>query len=431
MSVIGFDIGTTSICAVLLQPGSDQPVRIEKVNHSFLDETVYSQDPEEIVAIVKTMLEKFWCPSVTDISFSSQMHGIVFLSAEGRAVSDFYTWKNPWGNMPYGGSTYVAYVSEVSDTEEISGHGVVTAFYLAQQGRIPADAVKLTSIGDYVGMRLCGASMPRLNVTLAESIGCFDRTRMDFRREALQQLGLAPTFFPEVVAGDTVYGMYRTARVHGAFGDNQCSFLGSVGGRLDSVLINVGTGQQVSCFSPSFMAAKGVEVRSFFDRGYLYVGVSQNGGKTYERFVRMLTSVAEAFTGQAVDGYACCSRIWENYRHQRNESPPEVVPAVYGSIGAVPSGSVLFSGISERQEAGALIDGYVRGMAEELYCLYQAIPPEIRRDKTRFYASGNGIVKNHILWHLTEQRFGVRLCNEEREEAAAVGAASYVQVEGV
>lgn len=59
MSVIGFDIGTTSICAVLLQPGSDQPVRIEKVNHSFLDETVYSQDPEEIVAIVKTMLEKF------------------------------------------------------------------------------------------------------------------------------------------------------------------------------------------------------------------------------------------------------------------------------------------------------------------------------------------------------------------------------------
>lgn len=428
MSVIGIDIGTTSVCAALLENRAGQPVRIEKRNHAFLDESVYSQDPADILAVVQELLELLWDSRVTDIAFSSQMHGILFVDARGNAVTDFYTWKNPWGNALRGSETYAACVSRTAGCREISGHGVVTALYMLEHGMIPDTAAAVCNIGDYVAMQLAGACAPRLNVTMAESFGCFDRSRPDFRRDVLERLGLRPALFPPVSRTDFVYGCFRSARVHAPFGDNQCSFLGSVGDFSRSVLLNVGTGQQVSCFSPTELPADGAEIRSFFDLGYLYVGVSQNGGKCYERLIRMIESTVRQYTGQEIDGYAQTLALW-NSRHKADGAArplPQVVPALYGGIGAVPAGSVVLAGLDAGQDILDLVEGYVKGMAQELYDLYSAIPEAIRAGKTQFYAAGNGIVRNRILWTFTEDRFQVQLMREKREEAAAVGAASYV-----
>lgn len=428
MSVIGIDIGTTSICAALLESRDGRPVRIEKRNHAFLDETVYSQDPAEILAVAGELLELLWDSRVTDIAFSSQMHGILFVDAQGRPVTDFYTWKNPWGNEPRGTETYAACVSHAALNSEISGHGVVTALYMLEHGMVPDTAAALCNIGDFVAMQLTGCSKPHLNVTMAESFGCFDRAKGDFRREALEQLGLMPALFPPVHRNDYIYGYYRSARVHAAFGDNQCSFLGSVGDLSRSVLLNVGTGQQVSCFSPEILPVTGVEIRSFFDLGYLYVGVSQNGGKCYERLIRFIESTVRQYTGREIDGYAQTWALWSS-RHKTDASArrlPRVVPALYGGIGTVPPGSVVLSDLDAGQDMLDLVEGYVKGMARELYDLYCAIPETIRAEKDRFYAAGNGIVRNRILWTFTEECFQVPLLREEKEEAAAVGAASYV-----
>ena len=428
MSVIGIDIGTTSICAALLESRQGRPVRIEKRNHAFLDGTVYSQDPAAILAVVGELLELLWDPQVTDIAFSSQMHGVLFVDAQGRAVTDFYTWKNPWGNERHGEETYASYVSRIGQCPEISGHGVVTALYMLDHGMIPDTAASICNIGDFVAMQLAGSSTPQLNVTMAESLGCFDRDKTDFRREALEQMGLMPSLFPQVHRSDFVCGYYRSARIHAALGDNQCSFLGSVGDLSRSVLLNVGTGQQVSCFSSEDLPADGVEKRSFFDMGYLYVGVSQNGGKCYECLIRLIESTVRLYADQEIDGYAQTVELWSK-RHRADGSGhrlPRVVPAVYGRIERVPAGSVVLSELDCEQDILDLVEGYVKGMAQELYDLYRAIPETIRAGKDRFYAAGNGLVRNQILWVFTEECFRVRLLREEREEAAAVGAASYV-----
>ena len=55
-------------------------------------------------------------------------------------------------------------------------------------------------------------------------------------------------------------------------------------------------------------------------------------------------------------------------------------------------------------------------------------PEEIRREKTKFYGAGSGIVKNRILLQLTQEAFGIRLLEEESPEAAASGAAGYVRM---
>ena len=71
-------------------------------------------------------------------------------------------------------------------------------------------------------------------------------------------------------------------------GDNQASFLGSVGDPRDAMLVNVGTGGQVAVFTPSpptsvFMQTADtlVETRPFPRDGYLLVAAGLSGGAAY------------------------------------------------------------------------------------------------------------------------------------------------------
>lgn len=426
MAVIGMDIGTTSICGVLLDESGSRPLRVEKINHGFLDGRIYTQDPAAIAATVRSLVDRLWQENVTDIGISCQMHGILLLDREGKALSPLYTWKNPFGNYPRGQETYAEYVRGITGGNEISGRGVVTALYLQEQGQIPKDTAWVCTIGDYAALQLTKTALPRMNVTMAESLGCFDIQRGDFCRKTLKNLGLNPDWFPRVSREDQVLGTYRGAGVHSALGDNQCSFLGSTWDFTGSVLLNVGTGQQVSCYAPRYLPASGVEVRSFFDLGYLYVGVSQNGGKSYERFVRLVEDVVRQCTGLEIDGYEALDRLWQ--RHRRGHGPLQVIPAIYGELEGLKPGTLQIGDIREEQDFGDLLEGYVRGMARELHRLYLAIPEEIRREKTKFYGAGSGIVKNRILRQLTQEAFGIRLLEEESPEAAASGAAGYVRM---
>ena len=129
MAVIGMDIGTTSICGVLLDESGSRPLRVEKINHGFLDGRIYTQDPAAIAATVRSLVDRLWQENVTDIGISCQMHGILLLDREGKALSPLYTWKNPFGNYPRGQETYAEYVRGITGGNEISGRGVVTALY--------------------------------------------------------------------------------------------------------------------------------------------------------------------------------------------------------------------------------------------------------------------------------------------------------------
>lgn len=426
MAVIGIDIGTTSICGVLLDESGSRPLQVEKKTHGFLDASLFTQDPEEIAATVRSLVDRLWRDDVTDIGISCQMHGILLVDRRGKALSPLYTWKNPFGNFLRGHETYAEYVRGVTGGGEISGRGVVTALYLQEHGKIPAATAWICTIGDYAALHLTQTAQPRMNVTMAESLGCFDTRAGDFRRQTLKDLGLNPDWFPGVSREDQVLGTYRSADVHGALGDNQCSFLGSTSDFAGSVLLNVGTGQQVSCYASRYLPAPGVEVRTFFDLGYLYVGVSQNGGKSYERFVRLVQDVVLQCTGLKIDGYTALDGLWQ--RRQEGHSPLQVTPAIYGDLEGLKAGTLQIGDIREDQDFGDLLEGYVRGMARELHRLYLAIPEEIRREKTKFYGAGSGIVKNRILRQLTQEEFGTVLLEEESVEAAASGAAGYVRM---
>ncbi|NLX79689.1 MAG: hypothetical protein GXY95_07430, partial [Clostridiales bacterium] len=254
MKLLGLDIGTTSICVNVIDSETGQVICTSNVpNTSFIHtDRAYEkiQDPARILSCathaVEAMIEKH--SPIDAIGISGQMHGILYLDAEGNAVSPLYIWQDGRGDQEYkDGKSYAEYMSEVTGCALATGFGTVTHFFNMKTSLIPEKAVKLSTIDDYVGMKLTGGKEPVTHPSDAASLGLYNLTEDKFDEAAMEKLGIDPSFFPEVKKGFEIIGKTK----HGipvavAIGDNQASFMGSVKDSESSILVNVGTGGQVS-----------------------------------------------------------------------------------------------------------------------------------------------------------------------------------------
>lgn len=453
MKTIGIDIGTTSICAVLCSGDEKKTRESLAAQNEFLPES-FRQDPERIIRLAKGMLDQLLDQNekVEGIGISSQMHGILYVDKEGRAVSDFYTWKETCGNECFGQESFASFLSKNTGYPMYTGYGTVTHFALQKRGEIPPEAAAFTGIGDYLAMRLCGIKAPKADPTMAASFGGFCLESGEFDFEKLKGAGVDTSFYPETAAAATEgkegmahgsaasategkegmargsaawaaekrpAGSYRNVPVYWAVGDNQASFFAAAGGAEDTVSVNVGTGSQVSLFSRQLTACERGEIRPFVKEGYLYVQASLNGGKVYEKLAAFFEEISAALLGEGADGYAVMQRLGE----QKRETDLKIKPSLYGSR----RDAAAFGTIENLKESnlhpGDLVRAYVAGMAQELYQLYEEFPKELREGRKRIAASGNGIRKNLLLQQELEKKFGMPLCFGDVREEAAAGAA--------
>lgn len=102
-----------------------------------------------------------------------------------------------------------------------SGYGVVTHFYLQKKDQIPKDAVRMTTISDYIAMRLCENTVPVIGLDMAASWGRFDLRKQEFLYEALEQ------FYRE--AAETEERLY--SRMHEQY-EQMCQLTGKKATRL-------------------------------------------------------------------------------------------------------------------------------------------------------------------------------------------------------
>lgn len=101
MKAIGIDIGTTTISGVVVEVDERRHSTVIEAktiqNGSFIrtsNEWERIQDAEKIIQKAKVVVDEFIdkYPDVHNIGLTGQMHGIVYLNAEGRSVSPLYTW---------------------------------------------------------------------------------------------------------------------------------------------------------------------------------------------------------------------------------------------------------------------------------------------------------------------------------------------------
>ena len=421
MKLIGLDIGTTSLCGISCDAATGQIVQtITEPNGTFLPAAEPWEKQQDAAALVARM-HRIAAALAADgdvaaIGLTGQMHGIVYLDADGQPAGPLTIWQDGRGDLPYcDGKTYAEWLSAATGYPLATGYGAVT----------------FCTIHDLCAMALTGRKTPLLDPSDAASIGLFSLARGQFDTAAIRAAGMDPAFFPDVSSGHAALG--RTP--HGvpvavAIGDNQASVLGSVQDLAHSVLVNVGTGSQISCAVPqaAAQAAAGqLELRPLTDDLLLLTGSSLCGGRAYAILERALRDIAATVTGQPVESaYPAMDRLMADYRP--NGSPLTVDTAFCGTRSDPQRrGSITGIGIDNFTMA-ALCDGVMNGIVSELLGLYAGITPLLPQRPVRLIGSGNGIRHNAPLAARFSAAFGLPLSVPAHREEAAFGAALFAAV---
>lgn len=427
MLFLGLDMGTTTISGVVTDENGRVLQSVTEPHAGFLPaEDGFSriQDAtaltDRAMEIARGLMEKH---EISAIGITGQQHGIVYLDENGKALSPLYTWQDGRGNLPYEGSTYAAWLTERSGYAMATGYGLVTHYYNTVHGLVPENAAVLTTVHDFLAMRLAGCTRPVTEPSDAQSLGFFDLKTDDFDREAISRFGMDPAILPEVrreaIVGKTEQGV----PVAVAIGDNPASFLGTTKGERDCVLLNVGTGSQISVWTQEAVDASPLETRPYPLGGYLLVGAALCGGRAWAMTERFFSDVLFAFTGERKKVYGELSRLLD-------ETPDDgthlAVETCFEGTRANPERRGSITGIdAARFNPGKFAMGVLYGMTEELYQLYEGYLNLGLEPKSQLIGSGNGLRLNAHLCRISQKVFGCPMTLPDCPEEAAVGAALY------
>lgn len=427
MKTIGFDIGTTSISAVVYDAEKEKVVQSYTIaNDSFLDSTnawEKIQDPDRILAKSAGLLDSILKdePEIRAIGLTGQMHGILYLDTQGNAVSPLYTWQDSRGNLEdAGGMPFVQRLRERYALKAYSGYGLVTCLYQKQNGGYSDAAAKLCTIPDYFARKLTQVTDIPMHTSMAASLGFFDLGKGAFREDILRDAGADLHILSPVTGQLETVGSYRGIPVCVPIGDNQASFLGSVRRAEEELLMNMGTGGQVSVLTKQVLDADDIETRPFIEDSFLNVGASLCGGRAYAILANFFRSCGKMMGLEEIEPYGMMEKLLDS--HEGGE--PLTVRTTFSGTRDHPELKGCVENIDDGNfTPAALTYGFLNGMVRELYERYRVIESGLGIRRSAILASGNGMRRNSRLQKMTEEVFALPLTLSSETEEAACGAA--------
>ena len=428
LKIIGLDIGTTTLSAVVVDADKGEIIKSVTVPNDYTvasnDKYHKTQNPD---AIVKKMLEikeqlVAGQGDIAAIGVTGQMHGIVYCDAHGNAVSPLYTWQDASGQKEYKSTDYATFLTEHTGYNMASGYGLTTHFVNVQENNVPKTAVTMCTVHDYLVMKLCGNSAPIMHTSDAASFGCFDIKGGAYDKAALEKISVPYEFMPKVSGEISIAGKDKNGiPVSLAIGDNQASVLGSVKGESD-VLINIGTGSQVSVITSASKADGNIELRPLYSDKNLLVGAPLCGGRSFALLHRFFKECAALLGGDTENVYKMMDTVAEEDLSAR----PITVDTRFCGTRRDPSLRGSINAISEENFTPQnLTRGFLWGMAEELYSLYSEMCALSGKGAIRMVASGNAVRKSLALREYLKERFNMSLDIPAHKEEAAFGAALF------
>ncbi|UQZ36672.1 hypothetical protein C2I18_25935 [Paenibacillus sp. PK3_47] len=434
MKFIGLDIGTTSItglvydleCRAVLHAVTEQ-------NSSGLQGTGMEweilQDPAIIIDIVEKILQKLltFQPEIAGIGLTGQMHGILYIGQDGQHVSPLYTWQDGRAGLHIRNSvSYAEELSERSGYRIAPGYGLATHYYNLQCGLVPGSTVHLCTIADYAAMKLTGSHVPQIDATQAAAIGGYSFSIGRFDPDALSKAGIDAAILPQVVpSGTMVGGSEQGIPVYASLGDNQASFLGSVPLPDESVLLNIGTGSQLSLLmADDTCRAEGMEARPYPGGGVLMVGAALSGGRSYALLENFFRQLIGAYNGkEPAEAYSLIAELMTAESECGGNSGLAVNTQFLGTR-SDPLARGSIEGISlDNFTPGKMAHAFLRGMIGELHGFYTEVTGSGIPAYKTLVGSGNALRANPVLCAKAQDTFGLPLMLSASQEEAAVGAA--------
>jgi len=270
-------------------------------------------------------------------------------------------------------------------------------------------------------MRLANATKPIMHISNAGSLGLYDIDRNRFDKNAMDLLVIDETYFPQIEQGYGIMGKTGNGiTVSIAIGDNQASFLGAVDDFEQDVLVNIGTGGQISCYSKNFVSGNLFETRPFMGNSYLLVASSLCGGRAYaalEQFFRLTLAMA------GIEQYSVYEDM-ERFMEKVSVENPLAVQTLFCGTREQPDkrgeiGNIDLTNFTPQH----MIHGFIIGIAKELYPAYEEFCKQ--KKFTAIIASGNAVRKNKYFQHVLSTVYSLPLKLTNFPEEAAYGATLY------
>ena len=415
---LGIDIGTTSICAVVIDEHGTLLRSVTQPNtFGSTSGAARMQDADGIAQACCELCAQLCTEyGVVSIGVSGQMHGILYVDEDGLAVSPLYSWQDERGNLlTKQGDSYAEQLSRLSGERVSTGYGCCSVYYDTQNQTLPARAAAFCTIGDYVAMRLCNRTAPLLHDSCAASLGLFDLEKRCWNEAAIRHAAMPRALFPAVASTVEALGQTQSgATVYACIGDNQASVYGSV--RDDSAfLLNIGTGSQISVISREYVKPTVGEVRPYLDGAYLIAGCPLCGGYSYRLLKDFFSSTGCEITYDTMNAWALSvlddgmstPTVHPTFRGTREE------PARRASVVEISEGNF---------NAPALTCGVLRGISGELKEFYRAFSGLLGK-RSCAVGAGNAVRLNEALRRILADDFGCEICIPLHTEEASFGAA--------
>ncbi|XP_056264338.1 sedoheptulokinase isoform X1 [Pseudoliparis swirei] len=319
--ILGVDVGTTSVKAVLLETGSRSvtashtlPTSCDLIDHSGIK--AKEQETSRIIDTLNRcigLLSRHQLQHVISIGLSGQMHGVLLWKARGGCIwskRDFFTSGDTsqlitWQDGRCSSNFLSSLPKPDSHLSVATGFGCATILWHAKhRPEFLEDFTVAGTIQDYVVSMLCGLDGCVMTPQNAASWGFFNTSSNLWNVDILKGAGFPLHLLPQCVrsgglAGQTCcdwHGIPAGTPVGAALGDLQCSVYSCMSARTDAVL-NISTSAQLTFAMPadfrppdSPQPASSISYFPYFDDSYLAVAASLNGGNVMATFVGMLTS---------------------------------------------------------------------------------------------------------------------------------------------
>jgi sugar (pentulose or hexulose) kinase len=453
--VLGIDLGTTTITALAVDAengavlasstspndAETTPAQLKAAGYSEWDaRRIAVKALETLSAAGRQVGERR--SELAGIGITGQQHGVVLVDRELAPLIPLINWQDRRAEQvnPRTGTTYVRDAANRLGPEAASrtgcrlaaGYMAVTLFWMEQTGRLPRPATACFLM-DFFAAYLTG-QLPVTDPTCAASSGILNLTEAAWDGESISRLGLVPELFPSVrPSGHPLGGLTRSLAektglpaglpVFGGIGDNQASFLGSVARPADSILINVGTGAQVTAYRDCLVYEPHLETRPFPRGGWLLVSAGLCGGASYaflERFFRDIGS--QLFSAKIPEPlYPTMNRLAadvpsgaDGLRCEPYFTGTRLQPELRASWTGV--SSVNFT-------PGHWIKALLEGLGRSLHSGYGSIQEIDYQPLSDLVGSGNGLRENSVLRQIISQAFAADLHLPAHREEAAFGAA--------
>ncbi|XP_063305376.1 sedoheptulokinase [Pelobates fuscus] len=434
--VLGVDVGTSSVKAVLLAASSGHVVSSQSRDTRAGAESESGlrgkeQDVSKIIGALNgclTALPRERLAKVSRIGISGQMHGAVFWKRnagchwinsgnvrtfEAKDVSRLITWED--------GRCSTEFLSSLpkpqSHLSVATGFGCATIFwYLRNRSDFLQNYDAAGTIQDYVVSMLCGLEVPKMSVQNAASWGYFNTCSKTWNTDILEASGFPVSLLPEIADSGCLAGKLscdwcgipQGTEVGVALGDFQCSVYSSMTENTDAVL-NISTSAQLTFsmpegFKPQDHPSPGEAVVYFpyFNERYLAVAASLNGGNVFASFVAMLSQWVSELGLDISDSSLYTQVIKAALSH--SESGLTVCPILFGER-HIPDALASVSNITASElSLGHVTRALCRGIIENLHTMLSA--HRLRESGvTRLIGSGSALARNDVLRQEVERIF--------------------------